>query len=217
MQICDRILKLTDNERMEWSEQEYESLIEGFALLSEIIEADLLPVIFNVPKVGGTISEDCSTMAVFLREVHTGLTAEASKLRVKSLRTKYRLSLGTGFSYEFSQGDLDRVQHLINELRKEISNTDKLGNEHQQRILQRLEKLQSELHKRVSDLDRFWGLVGEAGVVAAKLGNDAKPIVERIREIAGIFWQTQARAEELPSGTKIPMLDHEPPDKSDKA
>ena len=62
------------------------------------------------------------------------------------------------------------------------------------------------MHKKVSDLDRFWGLIGDAGVVLGKLGNDAKPIVDRIKEVAEIVWQTQSRAEELPSGTKIPLL-----------
>jgi hypothetical protein len=82
---------------------------------------------------------------------------------------------------------------------------------HKQRLLKRLETLQRELHKKVSDLDKFWGLVGEAGVVLGKFGKDAKPIVDRIREIAGIVWRTQAHTEELPSDTPIPLLS----DKSD--
>ena len=60
------------------------------------------------------------------------------------------------------------------------------------------------MHKKVSDLDHFWGLIGDAGVALGKLGNDAKPIVDRIREITGITWNTQSRAEELPSGTTFP-------------
>ena len=58
----------------------------------------------------------------------------------------------------------------------------------------------------MSDLDRFWGLVGDAGVVVGKLGKDAKPIVDRIQEVAEIIWRTQARAEELPSGQEMPLL-----------
>jgi hypothetical protein len=55
-------------------------------------------------------------------------------------------------------------------------------------------------------LDRLWGLIGDAGVVLGKFGESAKPIVDRIKEIAEIVWQTQSRAEELPSGTPIPLL-----------
>ena len=139
------------------------------------------------------------------------LIAECHKhtsiLKVDSIRNTIKASLGNAFSYEFSQGDLNRLQVLINELRSEIINSKSFEHDHQQRLLRRLEKLQSELHKRVSDLDRFWGLVGDAGVVLGKLGSDAKPIVDRIREIAGIVWQTQSRTEELPSGTKLPSLE----------
>lgn len=88
-----------------------------------------------------------------------------------------------------------------------ISGSNKLEDDHQRRLLAKLEKLQSELHKKVSDLDRFWGLLGEAGVVSGKLGRDAKPIVDRIREIAEIVWRTQARSEQLPSASEFPLLE----------
>ncbi|KEF32622.1 hypothetical protein D777_01256 [Marinobacter nitratireducens] len=44
-------------------------------------------------------------------------------------------------------------------------------------------------------------------MVLGKLGKDAKPIVDRIREVAEIVWKTQARTEELPSGTDNPVLE----------
>ena len=77
---------------------------------------------------------------------------------------------------------------------------------HKERLLKKLEALQQELHKKVSSLDKLWGLIGEAGVALGKFGKDAKPFVDRIREIAQITWRTQARAEELPSGTTLPLL-----------
>ncbi|MBI4826866.1 MAG: hypothetical protein HY807_10680 [Nitrospirae bacterium] len=40
----------------------------------------------------------------------------------------------------------------------------------------------------------------------SKFGDDAKPFVDRIREIADIVWRTQARAEELPSSTPTPLI-----------
>ena len=126
----------------------------------------------------------------------------------RNLRDRFNLYLSDSFAYEFSQGDLERIQTLVNELRDYISQCEELEEEHRQRLLKRLENLQSELHKKVSDLDRFWGLVGDAGVVMGKLGKDAKPIVDRIKEIAKITWNTQSRAEELPSDTQNPMIEH---------
>ncbi len=58
----------------------------------------------------------------------------------------------------------------------------------------------------MSSLDKFWGLIGEAGIVLGKFGKDAKPFVDRMREIAQIIWRTHARAEELPSGSPFPLL-----------
>ena len=112
-----------------------------------------------------------------------------------------------GFSYEFSTGDVTRIQTLLNELRTLIQKNRDLAEDHRQRVLQRLERLQAELHKKMSDIDRFWGLIGDAGVMIGKFGKDAKPIVERIREIADIVWRTQARAEQLPSNTPLPLLE----------
>jgi hypothetical protein len=125
---------------------------------------------------------------------------------ITEARDRFNRLLGNNFSYEFTSGDLNRIQELINELRSNISESELFTADHKQRLLKRLEKIQSELHKRVSDLDKFWGLIGDAGVAIGKFGNDAKPFVDRIREIADIVWRTQSKAEELPSAANIPFL-----------
>lgn len=190
-----------------WTEVEMTVLLETYALLEEAVDANLLPGHFKYSGAVAGGTELCAPLLQHFREIKDVCAAEATKLRVDSMRRRFRASLGSSFVYEFSQGDLERVQKLINELRASIAGLTQLEKEHQQRLLRRLEKLQTELHKRVSDLDRLWGLVGDAGVVLAKLGNDAKPIVDRIREIADVVWRTQARAEELPSGSKPPLLE----------
>ena len=65
-----------------------------------------------------------------------------------------------------------------------------------------------ELHKRMSSVAKFWDLMGEAGVALGKFGKDAKPFVDRIKEILQITWRTQVRTEELPSATSLPLLSH---------
>ncbi|WP_088556261.1 hypothetical protein [Marinobacter sp. es.042] len=123
------------------------------------------------------------------------------------LINKKKAKLEKGFYYEFTDGDLKRIQEIINELREKISVSELFEENHKTRLLRRLERLQSELHKRMSDVDRLWGLVGDAGVVIGKFGTDAKPFVDRIREISDIVFRTQARAEELPSAAKNPLLE----------
>jgi len=205
LDMCFHELQQLNNDS--WTEEELGVLLETYALLVEVIESDLLPIKFNYPSISGSDENQCIELNKYFQDVRASCGAETSKLRVTSLRNRFRASLGTGFAYEFSQGDLERVQQLINSLREMIAGLTQLEKDHQQRLLSRLEKLQSELHKKVSDLDRFWGLIGDAGVVLGKIGTDAKPIVDRIREIADIVWQTQSRAEELPSGTRLPQLE----------
>ena len=209
-QICRRIDALLEecSHESDWSQYVYDGLLEAYSLLVEMIDVQLIHVQAVIPTLEGIASKDCPLIMDFLRALDSSIRSQSSKLQEEKLRGKFRLVLGSAFAYEFSQGDLDKVQGLINELRDQLSNTDGLEDEHRQRLLRRLEKLQTELHKKVSDLDRFWGLIGDAGVVAGKLGKDAKPLVDRIREIAEIVWKTQSRSEELPSDAGFPLLEH---------
>jgi hypothetical protein len=205
--LCDIAIDAINPEQG-WEDNDFTVLLEAYSLLVEVIESKILPVNINYPSVNGGGQNECQKLWDFINEVRAICGKEEAKLRVSALRTRFKNSLGSGFIYEFSQGDLERVQALVSQLRDLIAATEHFEKEHQQRLLRRLEKLQSELHKKVSDLDRFWGLIGDAGVVLGKLGKDAKPIVDRIREVADIVWQTQSRAEELPSGTKLPQLEN---------
>ena len=189
-----------------WHDHDHQVLTEAIALLMSLIEAELIQVPYAIPKITGNIKDDCVEINRLLGSIKEYYLAESSKLRIESLTAHFRMSLSSGFCYEFSQGDLEKVQTLLNELRSQISTSTFFEKEHKQRLLKRLEKLQSELHKKVSDLDKFWGLVGDAGVALGKFGKDAKPLVDRIREIAQIVWRTQARAEELPSESDFPLI-----------
>ncbi|MBV7437615.1 hypothetical protein [Aeromonas sp. sif2416] len=208
VQACDRINdSLSDSQHnIEWSSEEQEVLIEGAAFINLILmEKGFLSEV-PFPEITNNINANCITLNQYIQSVRGQFSSYDLKNRVNNHTETYRSLFANAFSYEFSQGDLERVQLLINELRAQISNNEILDASHRQRLLKRLEHLQSELHKKVSDLDRFWGLVGDAGVVLGKLGTDAKPIVDRIKEIAEIAWKTQARTEELPSSATNPML-----------
>lgn len=193
-----------------WTQDEFDRLLELLALVVEAEDAGMYPFKLERPDLNSNIQHDCSNIYRFTNELLGECDAELSRTRLKTLRKRFRANLGVAFGYEFSQGDLDRVQVLLNELRVQIAQAEGLEDEHRQRLLARLEKLQGELHKRVSDLDRFWGLLGDAGVALEKLGNNAKPIVDRIREVTQIVWQTQSRAEELPSGSPFPQIENKP-------
>jgi hypothetical protein len=75
--------------------------------------------------------------------------------------------------------------------------------------LNRLEELQLELHKKMSRLDKFWGFIMDAGPVLGKFGNDAKPLFDRIHELAEIIFRAQSIVQELPISTPLPLLFHD--------
>lgn len=194
-----------------WSISELEAVEEADVLMVELQAADLLPASYDpAPMEADRPRRDRAAVVVAaLRELFSACERLEIQARKEALATRIRLGLGSQFAYEFAPADIERIQKLLNELRDYVSTATGFKADHQRRILARLESLQSELHKRVSDLDRFWGLVGDAGVVLAKLGNDAKPIVDRVREIADIVWNTQGRAEQLPSSAKPPQIGYE--------
>ena len=207
VQACEECIDSVESNTLGWSNQELTDLMEAAALVNEIIDSHKILSENSLPEICGNLDNNCQMLFQYLSNIREEFKGRAYEIQFEAIQSRYNAAMKKNFAYEFSQGDIERVQVLINELRDRISNISELENSHKLRLLSRLEKLQSELHKRVSDLDRFWGLVGDAGVVLGKLGRDAKPIVDRIREIADIVWRTQSRAEELPSGTKPPLLE----------
>jgi hypothetical protein len=192
-----------------WNDAEHEVLWEAASFIDLVIGTNNIFIDIVFPEATGSIKENCSNLHDYINTIRKEFEAQSIKLKIDSYKGRYKTAFKSAFAYEFSQGDYDRIQSLVSELRAQIVENLKLEDEHKQRLLKRLERLQSELHKRVSDLDRFWGMVGDAGVVLGKLGADAKPIVDRVKEIAEIVWKTQARTEELPSDSLNPMLGHD--------
>lgn len=189
-----------------WTEKQHEIMWEAASFIDLIITVNDLDFKISLPVTKPSVNDNCEGLRKYLFTVQSKFKDDLTKLRVELYRSRYKTVLKATFAYEFSQGDLERVQALVNEIREHISVNTDLDDDHKQRLLKRLETLQAELHKRVSDLDRFWGLVGDAGVVLGKLGTDAKPIVDRIKEVAEIVWKTQARTEELPSDSGNPVI-----------
>ncbi len=211
-QICRSFLELVvpARENGEYDLEYHDRFVEFAALSKVIIEkhfsATILDVKLKNPEIGDYAQHNMNSIRMYfesLRPLIKGITAAANY--EKSI-SRFGSVFDVGFYYEFSDSEIEQIQKLLNELRDLIAGSDKFEEDHKRRLLNRLEKLQSELHKRISDLDRFWGLVGDAGVVLGKLGKDAKPIVDRIRELAGIVWNAQKKSEKLPLDSNLPLL-----------
>jgi len=131
---------------------------------------------------------------------------EVTRKVLENARNHYTARFNQSFAYEFSDNDLRRIQDILNELRDLIRASKLIDDDHRGRLLKQLEALQRELHKRVSSLDRFLGFLAEAGMILGQFGKDAKPIMDRIRELVQIISQVSAMAQGLPGATPFLML-----------
>ncbi|HBN90004.1 MAG: hypothetical protein ACI832_001425 [Rheinheimera aquimaris] len=217
--VLDYLVTALENMSFVKLQQKYQQTLE---LVAEIVANVEEEPYFNhlkfppLPKVGHNNTENLKEFiryVAFIREIIQPLIDDevGSNRRNQFLSAIYNKKkiLDKGFFYEFTDGDLKRIQAIINELRDQIGESDLFEEDHRRRLLRRLEALQSEMHKKMSDVDRIWGLVGDAGIAIGKFGKDAKPFVDRIKELSQIAWKTQARAEELPSSITNPLLEND--------
>lgn len=204
--LCRWVRDEVNKQSSDWTEYEHEILIEATAIILHLQESGLLKLTTAEPAIDGSMTWVCSMLSQYVDSVEDELNSAVSGLKLKNFKKAIAVTLSNGFAYEFTDGDLKRIQHVINELRAMIAANTELDDGHRQRLLKRLEKMQSELHKRMSDISRFYELMGDAGVALGKLGEGAKPIVEAIKELAGIAWKSQARAEQLQTDAENPLI-----------
>ncbi|MBL7969734.1 MAG: hypothetical protein JNK09_22220 [Prolixibacteraceae bacterium] len=205
LMICQKIIDYYFfQDQPEVRYDDYYSYIDAYAALDAFVQHHDLGC--KMPKIESDRHKTIDSLHLFCQEVKSDFDQRLSTDEFEIAKNKYHGIFENGFIYKFTDGDLERIQKLINELRDLLSSSELFDANHKERLLKKLEGLQKELHKKMSSIDKFWGLVGDAGIALGKFGNDAKPFVDRITEIAQIIWRTQANAEELPSGTSLPLL-----------
>ena len=107
-------------------------------------------------------------------------------------------SIASDIVYNIDQSDLRKAQKLINELRDLIDSSAEVDANFKRRLLLTLEKLQRELHKEMSSLDHVLGCISRIGFSAKQLGENGKPVIDRVRELWGIVGRSHNKAEGLP-------------------
>ena len=208
-----RLLKTTAYEPPAMStEERFDLVLEVFALIANYSETHGLEI--TIPQISDYEDDDLRKSCEFISSLRDSSEKEARARQFYRYRSLFGTKLGTTFCYEFSAGDLEQVQDRVDKLRGLISESQEFREDHKNRLLNKLEKLQSELHKRVSDLDRFWGFFIDASIVLGQVGENAKPMVEVIKEIVGLIWPAQTRAYELPSNLPFKLLGQSEDEKS---
>ena len=209
--VCSKVLAQFDD-YADNSRDQYNCALQGYAIIESLLDA--LDITDRRLKISGDHG-DLNNITQFVFSLKEEMQSDINREIFDQYRSTYDMKFGTVFHYEFSAGDLDKIQGLPNELRDLISESQELEEDHRHRLLKRLEKLQSELHKKVSDLDRFWGFFIDASIVVGLMGENAKPMVEVIQKIVKIIWPTQTRAYELPSDLPFRLLGQAEDDRSE--
>jgi hypothetical protein len=217
--ICESFLKFDDafNSTQE-KLRRFDLYLNAVGFVAAFTEGRGLDV--QLPAIAPEIGADRANLnqiVDFFEKWRKSLVARMTRAVIDEAWELYRVKLGRGFSYQFSEEDFDRVQHLLNELRELISKSRDFEEDHKRRLLKRLEKLQAELHKKMSSLDMLWGLIGDAGVALGKFGKNAKPFTDRIGEILQIVCRTQAKAENLEKTLPLRLLSGEAAGEKEKS
>jgi len=206
--VCEHFLRFDDGfKSTEEKLRTFEVYLDCIGFARAFAEAKGLDV--ALPEIEAGLGADrwnLNKIVEFFEKWGKQLVATMTNNVIDNAWEVYRVKLGTGWCYQFSEKDFDRVQHLINEVRELISKSKYFEEDHKRRLLKRLEKLQAELNKKMSNLDMLWGLIGDAGVALGKFGKNAKPFTDRIGEILQIVCRTQAKAEDVKGTLPLRLL-----------
>ena len=193
--ICQEFRKLDQEagQRPEYLEDHLEALAV-FTALANSSDYEMKP---PAPAVASTVQDTIGSIRTFFVQNEAELTRLLSSVYLQRQTKKYTDRFQSDAAYVFAEDDFERIQKLINEMRDMITASQVITAKHKQRLLERLERMQRELHKTTSDLDRFWGFIGEAGIVLGKFGSDVKPVVDRVKELVDIVWKAISIKERL--------------------
>ena len=200
----DHLLGSADNEEL------YKNTILGVSSIKEYIQnhpqfinssqnTSLMQSIemqdLSMQSIGAGRNEHFLGMCGTIRDIHLGVQ-EKTLYGTRSADSEYiQQHFSTRPTYQPSNSELERIQDLIDLLRRKIPNCSPLSENHKTRLMQQLEKLQSELHKKMSSLDTVCIMLGTAGMTLGKIGKDAKPLIDCFRELGNIFRSIELRAE----------------------
>ena len=159
--MCEHFLQL-DNERADNIESKAHFYYRAYAALLGVLEATTIK--YDRPKLIKDPGKDVAQIRSFFRKIFNKFDFVSSDVQLSKVHNKFQSRFTPEFGYTFTDGDLSRIQTLINELRDLIYKSELFEEKHKQRILEKLENLQKEIHKKMTSLAIFWDLLGDAGV-----------------------------------------------------
>ena len=108
---------------------------------------------------------DCRAMVDFIHRVDGAVRAQANLQNTKKRKHEWPKGLALVLYREFSQGDLDRIKPCFLSFARK-SPPRRFTRTAIASDFWRGWKSQAETHKKMANIDKFWSLLGDAGVVA---------------------------------------------------
>ena len=165
-------------------DDEYGQPLAAWSLILELCDrADLEPPAVDLTGANDTDAANISeAICVMGPEISLSLATES----VKRMRARYATQLEGVPLYQVSDEGLSLIHQRLTDLRGLIQASDVLNDDQRKRLLGRLDRLQPELHTKMSSLDGLFGFVFEFSALDAKMGADAKPFIDRAKDIARV-------------------------------
>lgn len=210
-------IRVTHDQYHEWNDGLIDLTLQAFAALEVLVSEEQISVDTEPPDIWNLSPIEMAMAALgFIHTIEQELSQQASKIKLNAYRQRFSDLLSTRPAYEFTEGDIEQIQEHVNQLRKLLQAATDLDEGHRARMLKRLEAFQRELHKKMSDITKFFGFMGDMGVAMSKLGQDAKPIVDRYEQIMRAGWQAEARSAGLPHDSEMPRIGHDESNRLEK-
>jgi hypothetical protein len=116
--------------------------------------------------------------------------------------------------FALTRDERQKVLQLASEMRACVVSSDFFDHAHKVRLIKRISAIEAEVHKPRGLFDVILGGLNDAGEALGKFGNDVKPIVDRMKEIAKITRGKSEEYESLPAPEETKRLP--PPGSSDE-
>lgn len=114
----------------------YDSFIEALGLFQAFAEAHNLK--FEYPNLTTDKHRDIDSIYQFFAGRRNKAEQELSVLLLESAKEKLSVRFKNVFYYEFTEGDLTKIQELLNEIRKLTQETKEIDENQRSRILKRI-------------------------------------------------------------------------------
>lgn len=108
--------------------------------------------------------------------------------------------------FNLDLSDVERIHTLLQQMREIVSRSSVIGGDHKARLFKRISHVEAETQKIKGRFDVILGGLNDFGEALGKFGDDVKPLVDRMKEVAGIVRSNTDEYKGLPAPEERPGL-----------